>query len=119
MHAIILSSLAYLREQKAEPSLEQFEGLFGKTRLRTALIKLFSWLNGGARYPRPLEPLSISIEYPWCRDLAEILRSDPEFQALFMVNDLQIEFHSAVSQNERQKLCAFVDANFRPPLMRK
>jgi hypothetical protein len=113
--AVIDDFIEYVEAGRLRESLKQSAQDIGAKRLRGAAIKVLGWLKDQNRREREA-PLSLNMNYPWCNELAMLVRPGGVLSPWFAISDNEFDFHSGVGEDERKDIRAAVDRGFNPPL---
>lgn len=65
------------------------------------------------------KPLKLNYNYPWCRQLKQIVELDERFKKSFVIKDSSFDFSENISEDEKVKIRKYVYDNYVPFSMPK
>ena len=77
--------------------------------------KRSTWIEEGRKVAH--KPMEINFDYPWCKELSEILKNEEIFNINFKITDKGFEFADSISENEREKARETVFNRYKPITM--
>lgn len=60
------------------------------------------------------KPLTLNYDYPWCRQLKQIVEQDERFKKNFAIQGSSFDFSEDISESEKAKIREFVYKNYLP-----
>ena len=117
MKPIITELLEFVEKNQTGPSLVDIESELGKSNLRVIAIKLLCWFKIQAKRENP-QPLELTPTHPWCERLRHLVKENAQFSEIFKVEDNNLDFQMAITQDERAQIQRLVSEKFNPPLFR-
>ena len=61
--------------------------------------------------------MRLNANYPWCRNLTQVVDAVDDLNALFEWTDRELRFRDGISVQEQEDIVAFLAQRYRPPLM--
>lgn len=74
------------------------------------------WMKEGRK--TCLKPMELRMQYPWCRELVELVDKEPLFKEYFFIQGNKLDFCKSISEEDKEKIREYVYLNRRRCFMR-
>jgi len=116
MYSFIIDAIEYLASYRVNGDIGPIEAQIGKTRLRTALIKVLGWFKDTSTANSTRRPLRVNDKVLWGQDVALIIGELGGASDILRLGDGQLDFQAEVSSAVRDSIRAYVDNHYNPPV---
>ena len=73
------------------------------------------WIEQGRK--TALKPLELNMNYPWCKDLADILQGDNDLSEVFCIDGNCVSFKDSVTTDYMHEARLLADEKYNPQMI--